>query len=244
MDSEPRSFHHRLDRSTQDAPQMSPASEDQDSLSFKGPSEDSEPNVSSLASHEDHIDDDNDDLMVEDGCYASQGTCPTSKQSSQFLADNTKGRSGLPSSESFADFCSASTQQDGGEKWGDFKDQNNRMQQLLRASFPETEVPAVSKKQDEEEEVPNLETLLHPQQLPDWSGQASGSPTRTRTGLQASISGGGLPTPTGLCLGVSAWSLGTWSPTRLLSRIHRNHLQGRNTHRPLRELNATEQPRS
>ncbi|XP_051936557.1 uncharacterized protein LOC127610427 isoform X2 [Hippocampus zosterae] len=174
MDSEPRSSNHRLDLRTQDNNRMSPAAEDQDCVSLERPSDDSEPYMSSCASHRDHTDDDDDDdHMVEDGCASSQGTCPTSKQSSQSCADNSGDPPGLPLSESFADFCSATTQQDGAEKWPDFKDQNDHMQQvgsvqLLQASFPEIEVPAVSKEEEEEEDVPSLEALL-PQRRPEYA---------------------------------------------------------------------------
>ncbi|KAM9809020.1 uncharacterized protein LOC133158022 isoform X2 [Syngnathus typhle] len=162
MDSKPASSHRRLHLRTQNVPQMPPTSDDQDSLLLEEPSEGTEPNVSSLTSYGDHTDDDDDDRMVEDMCAASQETCPTSKQSSQFLPDNSRGPPSLPPSESFADFCSAATQQDGGEKWADFKDQSNHTQQLLQVSFPET----VGKEEEEEEEVPRLEALLHPQRHP------------------------------------------------------------------------------
>ncbi|XP_077350972.1 uncharacterized protein LOC144000985 [Festucalex cinctus] len=237
MDSEPRSSRHRLDLRTQDAPRISPASEEQDSVSFEGPSEDSEPNVSSLASHEDHTDDDNDDLMVEDGRSASQGTCPTSKQPSQFLSDNSEGLPGLPPSESFADFCSAATQQDGGEKWDDFKDQSNHMQQLLLTSFPETVVPPVSK-EDDDEVVLSLEALLHPQQRSDCEEDTV---ERVRSGFwlphQEMHCAAGLNFRWGTshanrtllrCLGMVSQNMET---NKDCYRGHtRNHLQGHKTH--------------
>ncbi|XP_045926069.1 aftiphilin isoform X1 [Micropterus dolomieu] len=99
----------------------------------------------------------------------------------------------LPPSDSFADFCSAPTQEDGEESWAEFKEQRGqidgsteeeqdraeqygvsrrnssqaslscRVQQLLLASFPEIEVPAV----EGEEEVLSLGALLHAQHLPE-----------------------------------------------------------------------------
>ncbi|KAI3363423.1 hypothetical protein L3Q82_012039 [Scortum barcoo] len=113
----------------------------------------------------------------------------------------------LPPSDSFADFCSAPTQEDGEGSWAEFKDQRAqeegktwtqfreqvsslqtddreedragqcgasrrnscqaslscRVQQLLLASFPEVEVPAV----EGEEEVLSLGGLLNVQHLPE-----------------------------------------------------------------------------
>ncbi|XP_068566471.1 aftiphilin [Cebidichthys violaceus] len=115
----------------------------------------------------------------------------------------------LPPSDSFADFCSAPTQEEGEVSWAEFKDQRAleeektwtrsrepvsslqtdgdaeeeqdrdgkhgvsrrnscqtslscRVQQLLLASFPEVEVPAV----EGEEEVLSLNALLHGRLLP------------------------------------------------------------------------------
>ncbi|XP_074503207.1 uncharacterized protein LOC141774441 [Sebastes fasciatus] len=111
----------------------------------------------------------------------------------------------LPPSDSFADFCSAPTQEDGEGSWAEFKEGKTwtqfrepvsslqtdgdieeeqdcagkygvsrrnsckaslscRVQQLLLASFPEVEVPAV---EGEEEEVLSLGALLHARHLPE-----------------------------------------------------------------------------
>uniref|UniRef100_A0A1A7YEE7 Aftiphilin a n=1 Tax=Iconisemion striatum TaxID=60296 RepID=A0A1A7YEE7_9TELE len=76
----------------------------------------------------------------------------------------------LPLSDSFADFCSAPTQEDEEGLWEDFKDQSvpmkeaslsGRVQQLLQSSFPEVLVPDV----EGEEELLNLGALLTTQHL-------------------------------------------------------------------------------
>ncbi|XP_040025776.2 uncharacterized protein aftphb isoform X2 [Gasterosteus aculeatus] len=135
---------------------------------------------------------------------ATQETCATSKPSppsdrgSEHRGDAGCLRPGnLPLSDSFADFCSAPTREDGEGSWAEFKDQRPleenpgtrsrepgsilqdgeggcgrnscqaslscRIQQLLLASFPEVEVPAV----EGEEEVLALCALLHAQLLPE-----------------------------------------------------------------------------
>ncbi|XP_061647122.1 uncharacterized protein LOC133486258 isoform X2 [Phyllopteryx taeniolatus] len=249
MDSEPTASLRRLHLRTRDAPRMFPTSGDQDSLSFKGASENSEPKVSSLASHEHHTDVDGEEHMVNDMCAASQGTCPTSKPSSQFLVDDSGGPRGLPPSDSFADFCSAATQQAGGETWAHFKDQGDRTQQLLRASFPEMEVPSVS--EEDEEEVPSLEALLHPRHLLDCE---EGTVERAQPGFwlphQDAHFVAGLKFQWGSsranrtllrCLGVASRN----APNRDCYPEHTVTTSRAQTHTrgPLNQLNATAQPR-
>nr|XP_057914219.1 aftiphilin isoform X2 [Doryrhamphus excisus] len=146
-----------------------------DDVSFEGTSEDLEPNVSSLASQEDQTGDEDESLFEWDTyCHrgdqaASQGTCATSHVSSQFndeRFDNcVDGETpGLPPSDSFADFCSAVPQEDGGRAWVEFKDTQMKLVeqvsslQLLQVSFPADAVPP------EEENVLSLGALLHPQE--------------------------------------------------------------------------------
>ncbi|XP_057704034.1 uncharacterized protein LOC130922856 [Corythoichthys intestinalis] len=179
MDSEPGPSHRCLHLKTEDTPRVSSASEEQDSISLEGPSEDSEPNVSSLASFEDSTD---DEQMMDDVCSASQGTCPTSNLSSKFFADDSRGCQSLPPSDSFADFCSAATQQDLGETWARINDRGDHMQQLLQASFPQMVLITKrgKKEEDEAEEVPNLEALLRLKQLLDCE---KGTAERARPGF-------------------------------------------------------------
>ncbi|XP_061546107.1 uncharacterized protein LOC133409717 isoform X3 [Phycodurus eques] len=222
MDSEPTASLRRLHLRTRDAPRMFPTSGDQDSLSFKGASENSEP----------------------------KGTCPTSKPSSQFLADDSGGPRGLPPSDSFADFCSAATQQAGSETWAHFKDQGDRTQQLLRASFPEMEVPSVSK--EDEEEVPSLEALLLPRHLLDCE---EGTVERAQPGFwlphQDAHFVAGLKFQWGSsranrtllrCLGVASRNA---QPNKDCYPEHTVTTSRAQTHTrgPLKQLNATEQPR-
>ncbi|XP_054654794.1 aftiphilin-like [Dunckerocampus dactyliophorus] len=156
-----------------------------DDVSYEGPSEDLEPNVSSLASQGDQTGDEDESLSEWDMyCHrgdqaASQGTCATSNVSSQFNAERfdncVDGETlGLPPSDSFADFCSAAPQEDGNRMWAEFKDTRSKLPeqvsslQLLQASFPEEVVPPEEEDEDEEEEeeenVPSLGALLHPQE--------------------------------------------------------------------------------
>ncbi|XP_077470174.1 uncharacterized protein LOC144085067 [Stigmatopora argus] len=165
-DSEPRPCHRRLHLRTRDTPRGSSASEEPDSPSLEGPSEDSEPNVSSLASYEDCTD---DEQMMDDMCVASQGTCPTSNPSSKPIAFHSSPCQSLPPSDSFADFCSAATQQDLGETWAQIKERDDHTHQLLQASFPHMDAPTKceTKEEDEKGGIPNLEVLLYLKQLPD-----------------------------------------------------------------------------
>ncbi|XP_077586273.1 uncharacterized protein LOC144205643 [Stigmatopora nigra] len=158
-DSEPRPCHRHL--TTLDVPRASPASEDPDSPSLEGASEDSGPNLSSLASYEDCTD---DEQMMDHMCVASQGTYPTSSPSSKPTAFQS-----LPQSDSFADFCSAATQQDLGEMWAQIKERDDHTDQLLQASFPHMDAPpkCETKEENEKEGIPNLEVLLYLKQLPD-----------------------------------------------------------------------------
>ncbi|XP_031695622.1 aftiphilin-like [Anarrhichthys ocellatus] len=133
----------------------------------------------------------------------TDGTCSDVKDHECLQTANAAVQSlgNLPPSDSFADFCSAPTQEEGEGSWAEFKDQRAleeektwtrsreqvsslqtaeeeqdrdgkhgvsrrnscqaslscRVQQLLMASFPEVEVPA----DEEEEEVLNLNALLH-----------------------------------------------------------------------------------
>ncbi|XP_047460006.1 aftiphilin [Mugil cephalus] len=157
--------------------------------------------------------------------YATQGTSSTSNPTEDRFADfadssperrrdqeqtadaAVQSLGNLPPSDSFADFCSAPTQEDGEGSWAEFKDQSAheegrtwtqfrepvsslqrdggteeeeyenggsrknscqaslscRVQQLLLATFPEVEVPAV----EGEEELLSLCALLQPCHLPE-----------------------------------------------------------------------------
>ncbi|XP_061767286.1 aftiphilin-like [Nerophis ophidion] len=180
MDAEPRSCCQNgssQDKSRQTATLQEEhvlnksTAEDLDSLyedvSFEGPSEDSEPNVSSLASHGDQTGDEDESLSEWDLCShpgdwaASQGTTSNNETFDNGVDGETRG---LPPSDSFADFCSATTQEDGDGTWAEFKDTRSKLVdqvgslQFLQASFPEEEVPL------EEDNVPSLGALLHPQE--------------------------------------------------------------------------------
>ncbi|XP_070697403.1 aftiphilin [Pempheris klunzingeri] len=142
--------------------------------------------------------------------FADFRDCHFEPRSGQGHTADAGSSGNLPPSDSFADFCSAPTREDGEESWAEFKDQRAqeegrawtqfreqvsslqtdgsteeeqdragqhgvsrryscqvslscRVQQLLMASFPEVEVPAV----EGEEEVLSLCALLHARRLPE-----------------------------------------------------------------------------
>ncbi|KAM4729564.1 aftiphilin isoform 2-T4 [Anableps anableps] len=191
-----------------------------DGRRLEGASAELEANVSSLTSQHDQSDweqvDDEEEIPEDCGdsdaprCNATQETSATScqphtREKRACFADiNAEGHGEpveaadtgvrslgtLPPSDSFADFCSAPTQDDeGGPTWADFTDRSGpadgrtwtehrepvdgqdgvtRMKrcqvlQLLQSSFPEIWVPAV----EGEEDLPNLGALLHTQQPPE-----------------------------------------------------------------------------
>ncbi|CAK6960783.1 aftiphilin isoform X1 [Scomber scombrus] len=171
-----------------------------DDISFECPSEDFEPNVSSLASREDQTDVDQTDAEEEElGDYsyttnlrpsqseaekdshhhcdqsATQETSATSKQSCATytdgeFADFEGGTSephsdgdhaqtaevgvqilgSLPPSDSFADFCSAPTQEDVDGSWAEFKEQRAQEEGKTWTQF--REVSSLQMDGDSEEE--------------------------------------------------------------------------------------------
>ncbi|KAM7385304.1 hypothetical protein PAMP_001392 [Pampus punctatissimus] len=175
-----------------------------DDVSFECPSEDLEPNVSSLVSQEDQTDRDQTDVEEEElghhrnsdsfvnnyrlsqseaekGFHycdqsATQETSATSNRSSatctdgefadfkdgssehhrngdhtQTVDEGVQSLGSLPPSDSFADFCSAPTQEDGDGSWADFKEQRAQEEEKTWTQFRE-QVSSLQTDGDTEEE--------------------------------------------------------------------------------------------